>query len=299
MQTWRKGVLAVVLATTLAACDDDEATAVQEPDIVELAAETPELSTLVTAVQEAGLVDALKADGPYMVFAPVNSAFADLDAAALNRLLEDGNVDLLQKVLTYHVVPGRLLASNLSEGAQLTTLEGGNLTVSLQGGATVNGVSIVATDITADNGVVHLIDGVLLDHLDIVDVARVNGLTSLVSAVQQAGLVDALRGNGGGNGLMVFAPTNDAFAALGTVPSDPAVLSEVLLYHVVDGRVPSTALSDNQQITTLQGGTARIDLSSGVTVEGANNSADVVQPNVSASNGVIHVIDAVLLPPSS
>lgn len=290
-------MLLVALVAT-AGCEDDGAQ-VEVPTIVELASETPELSTLTAAVVAAELEDDLSGSGPFTVFAPVNSAFGALDAAQVERLLAPENRALLRKVLTYHVVPGAIYAADLTDGAEVTTLEGTTLTIDLGGEARVNGARIVATDIAASNGVVHLIDGVLTENLDIVDVATLNGFETLVTAAVAAGLAEALRGEGSGAGLTVFAPTEAAFAALGEVPSDPAVLANVLLYHVVDGVVPSTALSDGQVVPTLQGGTLTVDLDAGVRIVGSSNAVEVVLADVPAANGVIHVIDAVLLPPSN
>lgn len=284
-------------AATTGGCEDDT-TEMTAPTVVELAVATPELSTLVTAVVAAELDEALSGEGPFTVFAPVNSAFAALDEAQLERLLAEDNRELLQKVLTYHVVEGEVMAGDLVDGAQVTTLQGGTLTIDLSGEPRVNGARIITTDIVGSNGVVHLIDGVLTENLDIVDVATINGFETLLAAAGAADLVGALRGNGSGEGLTVFAPTDAAFEELGEVPSDPAVLAEVLLYHVVDGRAPSSSLTDGQVVPTLQGGTLRVDLTSGVRIDGANSSASVVGADVAASNGVIHVIDAVLLPSS-
>ncbi len=292
-------VLSLAVATVTAGCEDDKGSAAPEPSLVEVAAATPELSTLVAALQAGELDGTLGMEGPFTVFAPVNSAFGQLSEAQLDVLLAPENRALLQKVLTYHVVAGEVYAAELTDGAEVTTVEGSTLRIDLSGEPMVNGARIIGTDIVASNGVVHLINGVLTENLDIVDVATLNGFTTLLTAASAAGLVDALRGNGSGDGLTVFAPTEAAFAALGEVPSDPAVLEQVLLYHVVGGRTPSSALTDGQTISTLQGGTVTANLSSGVTIDGASNSADVISADVHASNGIIHVIDAVLLPPSS
>ncbi len=263
-------------------------------NIVELASATPTLSTLVTAIGAANLGTTLSGAGPFTVFAPVNSAFEAVPADVLARLLETGNVDILSKVLRYHVVPGRILAADLTEGQTVTTVEGTTLRITLAGGAKVNNANITATDIQATNGVVHLIDGVLTESLDIVDVATIRGFSSLVGAVASAGLVDAVRGNGAGDGITVFAPTNAAFTALGTLPSNPE-LSEVLTYHVVAGRALAASLTDNQQLTTLQGGTVRFRTSP-ARLEGIANTVNITTTDIVAKNGVIHVIDAVLLP---
>jgi uncharacterized surface protein with fasciclin (FAS1) repeats len=161
----------------------------------------------------------------------------------------------------------------------------------------VNGVSIIETDIVVENGVIHLIDGVLLENLDIVDVAVLNGFDTLVGAVQAAGLEGALRSDNSGAGFTVFAPTNEAFAALPAIPSDPAVLSEILLYHVIGGEVRSTDLSDGLVAPTLQGASFTVRLPElGPRIEGATNEVEIIVTDVEAANGVIHVIDAVLLP---
>jgi hypothetical protein len=165
---------ALLVTLVLAGCGNDPITPAPGT-IVEVAANAPELSTLVSAVQAAELTATLEGPGPFTVFAPVNSAFAALEPAQVERLLAEGNRSLLQKVLGYHVVPGRIRAADLTEGATVTTVEGSRLTIRLGGGARVNGAAIIATDIEASNGVVHLIDAVLTDHLDLVDVAVLNG----------------------------------------------------------------------------------------------------------------------------
>jgi transforming growth factor-beta-induced protein len=270
-------------------------------DIVELAQATPALSTLVTALSEAGLVSTLQGDGPFTVFAPVNEAFADLPDGVLEALLDDANEEVLQKVLTYHVVPGRILAEDLVDGQTITTVEGSELTIDLDGGATVNGVAITDTDILASNGVVHLIGGVLTQNLDIPEVATVRGFDTLVAALAAAELVDALEADGP---FTVFAPTEQAFADLLAeleVTAEELLarddLDDILLYHVVAGEAFAADLTDGQELETLGGGTLTVDISGGtVSLVGANNTVTVVVPDVDASNGVIHAIDAVLLP---
>ena len=258
-------------------------------------------STLVSAVEAAELVETLRSDNDgegFTVFAPVNSAFAALPPEQLDRLLDPANQGLLQKVLTYHVIPGEVRAADLMDGQTVTTVEGTEVTIDLDGGPSVNGADIIATDIETANGVIHLIDGVLTENLDVVDVATLNGFETLVGAVQTAGLEATLRTDNGGAGFTVFAPTDEAFAALDAIPTDPAVLADILLYHVVGATVESGDLSDDQVVTTLQGGTFTVDLQGGVFIEGAQNTVEVVLTDVPAENGVIHVIDAVLLPPA-
>lgn len=289
------------LVALTAACDSTaESVVLPEPsvNVVRVAAGEPNLSTLVTAVQAANLVATLGGPGPFTVFAPVNAGFAAIPSDQTARLLDPANRALLTKVLTYHVVPGRILASQLTDGQTLTTVQGGTIRVSLAGGARVNNARIVRTDVRASNGVVHYIDGVLTENLDIVDVATLRGFSSLVGAVQAAGLTDALRGNGAGQGLTVFAPTNAAFAAIpGGAPSDPAVLSQVLRLHVVPGTALAASLANGQRLTSLLGPQLTVNIGSGgITLTGPRNTPRVTATDVRASNGVIHVLDTVLLP---
>jgi transforming growth factor-beta-induced protein len=293
-------LLLPVFAFSFAACDSDDADD-DGQTIVEIAQATPDLSTLVTALQAAELVSTLDGDGPFTVFAPVNSAFAALDQDQVARLLASGNQALLQKVLTYHVVPGRILAADLEDGQTVTTVEGSTLTFDLDGSPSVNGVEIVRTDIAASNGVVHLISGVLTQNLDVTDVAVLQGFDTLVAALGAAGLVDDLQAAGP---FTVFAPTEQAFADLLAALNVTAEqllarddLDDILLYHVVEGEAFASDLSDGQVLPTLGGGTLTVDITgSTVSLVGANNTVTVVVPNVDVSNGVIHAIDAVLLP---
>lgn len=134
----------------------------QDKDIVDTAVGAGNFTTLVAAVQAAGLVDTLKGAGPFTVFAPTDAAFAALPAGTVEDLLKPENKEKLVKVLTYHVVPGRVMSGDLTEGMKAKTVEGGELTVTLDGGATVNGVAVSTPDVVATNGVIHVVDAVLL-----------------------------------------------------------------------------------------------------------------------------------------
>ncbi|MBC7157988.1 MAG: fasciclin domain-containing protein [Rhodobacteraceae bacterium] len=131
-------------------------------DIVETAVEAGSFSTLVAAVEAAGLVDTLKGEGPFTVFAPTDEAFAALPEGTVENLLMPENRDQLVAVLTYHVVPGKVMSSDLSEGLTAATVQGGEVTITLEGGPQVDGANIVAADIEATNGVIHVIDAVIL-----------------------------------------------------------------------------------------------------------------------------------------
>lgn len=297
----RIAALVPVLAFGLAACDDDDdPTGGDLPTLYELAQDESQLSTLVAALEAAGLEGVVDEDGPFTIFAPVNSAFEGLSDGALVTLLLPENEALLTDILTFHVVAGEVYAADLSDGQVITTLSGETLEVDITGGVVtlIDGggavVGVVQTDLQASNGVVHLIDTVLLPPLDIVDTAMLSGFGSLVTLVDEAGLTATLRGEGP---FTVFAPTDDAFAEI-AVPTGEA-LEAVLLYHVVAGEVFAADLSDGQVVTTASGEsfTVNIDGSSVTITDGSGNTVNVVVTDVPASNGVIHVIDGVLLPP--
>jgi uncharacterized surface protein with fasciclin (FAS1) repeats len=134
----------------------------QDKDIVDTAVGAGNFTTLVAAVQAAGLVDTLKGAGPFTVFAPTDAAFAALPAGTVEDLLKPENKDKLVKILTYHVVPGKVMSGDLTEGMKAKTVEGGELTITLDGGAKVNGVAVSTPDVMATNGVIHVVDAVLL-----------------------------------------------------------------------------------------------------------------------------------------
>jgi transforming growth factor-beta-induced protein len=267
-------------------------------NIVERAIATPQTQTLVDAVVAGDLAGTLSGAGPFTVFAPTNEAFAALPSDVLGRLLDPANQAILQKLLTYHVIPAAVREADLVDDTDVGTVEGTTVRIDLDGGATVNGANIVATDVETENGVIHLIDEVLIGSLDIVDQAVLYGFDTLVGAVQSAGLESTLRGDNMGAGFTVFAPTNDAFAAIAPLPTDAGVLSNILTYHVLPLTAESSGLSDGQVVATVQGGdvTIRIAGDGTISIEGATNTVTVTVVDVPAKNGVIHVIDAVLLP---
>jgi len=291
-------LMAVVLPLGVAACDSDPSPVAppEDLDIIETAAEAGTFQTLLAAVEAAGLNSTLQGAGPFTVFAPTDQAFSALPEGTVEALLNDP--EALAQVLLYHVVPGRVMAADLSDGQIVQTAEGREVRVTLSSAARVNGVSISATDIQASNGVIHVIDAVLIPAEDNVDTAVGAGFETLVAAVQAAGLEDALRSPDAR--FTIFAPTDEAFDALpeGTLEAlleDPETLAEILLYHVVQGRVFAGDLVDGMEVTTLQGETVTISLNGGAQVNGAS----VVATDVFTANGVIHVIDAVLLPPEN
>ncbi|MCS6909495.1 MAG: fasciclin domain-containing protein [Anaerolineales bacterium] len=267
------------------------------PNIVGRAAGAGTFNTLIAAAQAAGLVDALSGSGPLTVFAPTDTAFAKLGSRTINILLR--NPDLLRKILLYHVVSGDVRAAQVVNLSSATSLQGSPISIAVSGGKVVlNGnATVTATDIPASNGVIHVIDTVILPPLDVLDVATLNGnFTTLVTAVKAAGLEGALRGSGP---FTIFAPTDAAFAKLpaGTVAAllkDPAALSNILLYHVVSGDVRAAQVVNLTSATTLQGAPVSISVSGGTV---RINNARVTATDIPTSNGIIHVIDTVILPP--
>ena len=156
----RRTFLALTTATALFAAPSFAQDATM--DIVDTAVAAGSFTTLVAAVQAAGLVETLKGEGPFTVFAPTDAAFAALPAGTVEDLLKPENKDKLAAILTYHVVPGKVMSTDLTEGMKAASVQGGELTVTLDGGAKVNGAVISTADIAASNGVIHVIDSVIL-----------------------------------------------------------------------------------------------------------------------------------------
>ena len=267
----------------------------QPKDIVETAEANGSFSTLVTALTAADLVDTLKGTGPFTVFAPTDAAFNSLPAGLLDSLL--ANTTALTQVLTYHVVSGELMASDVTNLMSVTTLQGGSLPITTTDGQVKIGIAtITQTDIKCSNGVIHVIDTVLVPNkiMNIVQSAQYYSFSTLVTALQAANLVSTLEGTGP---FTVFAPTNAAFAALpeGTLDGlldDIPSLTAVLTYHVVPGYLLASDVLAATSLTTVQGQTLTITTEGGPKVNGAN----IIQTDIECTNGVIHAIDAVLLP---
>jgi uncharacterized surface protein with fasciclin (FAS1) repeats len=257
-------------------------------------------NTLETAVLLAGLEGALQGDGPLTVFAPTDAAFAALPSEVLDAVLADPN-GLLTDILLYHVVSGAALSTDLSDGQSITTLFGEDVVVTINmDGVFINNAQVIVADLIADNGVVHVIDAVLIPEPAVTTtvwdiIVNSPDHTILETAVLAAGLEGALQGAGP---LTVFAPTDAAFAALpagliAELLADPSgALTDILLYHVVGAQALSTDLSDGQTIPTLFGESVLVTIFGGVFI----NTAEVIVADLLADNGVVHVIDAVLVP---
>lgn len=292
-------------ATLLQACGggDDE----PQRNIVEVAQNTPELSILVEAVVAAGLAPTLST-GMLTVFAPTNAAFAALlTELGVTKEALLANKPLLTAVLTYHVLGTKVMRADVPLGKAITPVGGGFFKIESNSGLKItdgrNRVStITSTDIQSSNGVIHLVDRVLLPaDKDIVATASsLPDFSILVEAVAAAGLVGTLQGAGP---FTVFAPTNAAFAALlaelgvtkEALLANKALLTQVLTYHVVPARVLKAEVPVNTAITTVQGQTFSVNGSFVITDQNMRMSK-IVATDVFTTNGVIHVVDKVILP---
>lgn len=304
-------LLGIVFAFGLASCNDnDDPAPVQESStIVDVAAASNDFSTLVAAVDAAGLVETLSSPGPFTVFAPTNEAFA--------RFLTDNNLaanDLLQSagladVLTYHVLAASVPSSSVTPG-RVSTVAGAPFFVSQapNGNLWINGnAQIIQTDVSASNGVIHVLDYVITpptQSIAEIAIAATESdapqFTQLVAALVRADLAGAVSG-GFDDDLTVFAPTDAAFEALydalgvnGIDDIPLETLTNVLLYHVVPARAFSQDLRNGAELPTLlEGASLTVNLGS-LQINESNLVESLL--NIHATNGVIHVIDSVLLP---
>ena len=290
-------------------------------DIPTTAAATTIHTSLVAALEKANLTTALKGEGPFTVFAPSDQAFTDAGIS-----LDDFDADTLANILTYHVVSGKVMSTDLSNGMMATALNGGTLVFSIsESSVSVNGANVILANVPVSNGVIHVIDKVMIPpageicydpvshtvdvtktadtcdkswipSVDIPTTAAATTIhTSLVAALEKANLTTTLKGEGP---FTVFAPTDEAFAAAGINLDDYntdekiAALADILLMHVVSGKVMSSDLTDGMEATALSGDVLTFTVGSTVSA----NDAVVTIADVPVSNGVIHVIDKVLMP---
>ena len=278
-----------------------ESEAEMAPSIAEIAVADGRFTTLVAALDAAGLVETLSAEGAFTVFAPTDDAFAALPEGTVEALLEDPQ-GALTDILLYHVVDGIVPAETVVTLESATTLQGKEITIAVEDGNVIlnDSVQVIVTNIEASNGIIHVIDGVLLPPapVTIVDAAVADGrFTTLIAALEAAGLVETLSGEGP---FTVFAPTDDAFAALpeGTIETllaDPeGALTDILLYHVVDGEITSANIASMSPLTTLQGG--QIEVMEEMSTVTLNQTTTIIIADIMTDNGIIHVIDTVLLP---
>merc|ERR1711998_469827 len=280
-------------------------------NIVEIAAATPDLSTLVAALGKAQLIDTLKGAGPFTVFAPTNKAFAKLPALYRELLFDPKNVKTLQKLLTYHVASAAVLSKDITDNEKIKTVEGEDVVAHVTpAGIKINDAAVTTADVLAANGVVHLVDTVLMPSdmpsppvptKNIVELAAATpDLSTLVAALGRASLVDTLEGAGP---FTVFAPTNKAFAKLPALyrellfdPKNVKTLQKLLTYHVASAAVFSKDITDNEKIKTVEGESVTAHITHGSHGGIKINDATVKVADQAALNGVVHLIDTVLMP---
>lgn len=296
------------LAFTVACTDDDDDNTqpvAMDETIVDIAVSTADFSILVEALSKADLVNTLKGAGPFTVFAPTNAAFEELFNTLGVSGISELSAEALTPILLYHVIGSEVKSNNLSNGyvESLSSFTPGDyaikILVDLESGVKLNGTTNVSTaDVMASNGVIHIIDKVLLPPT-VVDIAIANStFTHLVAAVVKADLVDVLNAEGP---FTVFAPTDAAFEALftdlgvtGIADLSAETLTPILLAHVVSGNVRAADVSTGSVPTLNQDFDLDIDTEgSGVVLNGNSN---IVATDVQGKNGVVHVIDKVIVP---
>ncbi|QDU82248.1 Cell surface lipoprotein MPB83 precursor [Polystyrenella longa] len=272
-------------------------------DIVTTAVEAGSFKTLAKALDAAGLVSTLQGDGPFTVFAPTDEAFAKLPEGTIETLLKPENKEMLAGILTYHVVSGKVNAAAVTKISGATTVNGQQVDIVVEDGSVmIDGAKVIKADIECTNGIIHVIDSVILPaDANLVETAiNAGSFKTLIAAAEAAGLAETLATGGP---FTVFAPTDEAFDKLpeGTVesllkPKNKAKLASILKYHVVSGRVYSAQAVKLGEAETLLGPAVNIK----VNADGAMvNNAGLVATDIDASNGVIHVIDTVLMPPEA
>lgn len=272
-------------------------------NLAEVAVGNGNFKTLVKALDAAGLVETVATAEALTVFAPTDAAFEKLPEGTLESLL--ANPDQLKQVLLYHVVPGKVTSDQVVSLESAKTVQGEPVKIAVKDNKVmINNATVAKADVMASNGVIHVIDTVILppsmqggeEAKTIAEIAAGNeDFSTLVTALQKAELVDALNGEGP---FTVFAPTNAAFAklpeaTLNGLLNDQEALKGVLLYHVVPGKVTADKVTGLSEAKTLQGDMIKISTSYG-TVK--INDARVIKTDIMGSNGVIHVIDSVIVP---
>ena len=304
------GITASVIPATAATKKKTPAKTIKLKDIVDTAVGAGSFKTLAAALTAADLVSTLKGPGPFTVFAPTDAAFAKIPKADLDAILADKKK--LTEILTYHVVAGSVPASTVVtlDGKSAKTVNGAEVKIGVSGGkVTLNGnINVTAVDVKASNGIIHVIDTVLLPPVagpapvpggrTVIDVATANGsFKTLLAAIDAAGLTATLKSAGP---FTVFAPNDHAFAVLPqeTIaallnPENKKALTDILVYHVTSGKLSAAQVLASTEISTLNGKKSKISLFNG---RPFINGAAIKITDIETSNGVIHVIDTVMIP---
>jgi len=319
LKNFKKIALIALVSFTAASCSDDDGnTTPANNTIVAIASGNSDFSILVQALQRAELVETLNGTGPFTVFAPTNAAFAQFLEDNDFDSLEDIPTDVLKQVLLNHVVSGNVQSSQLTTGyistvATSAAATGQNLSmyvntvggVKLNGGSSIPGGATVTTpNLIASNGVIHVVDRVIALPTVVTFALADPTFEILVQALtreDQPNFAGILSGTGP---FTVFAPTNDAFVSvlgelnyqnLAAIPQ--SILTQTLQYHVVGANVRSSQLTQNQIVTTLQGSVFTVDLVGGAKIKDTEDRiSNVIAVDVQANNGVIHVLNKVILP---
>ena len=309
MKTSKRKLLffAVALATAgiFTSCSKDEDDPIMESkDIVETASADDQFSILVSAIGKAGLASTLQGAGPFTVFAPTNDAFNALFAQLGVSGIDDLSADVLKPILLNHVISGNVKSADIATGYALTVNNSGpgqnfvKVFINKSSTVMVDGSTVTTADVMTSNGTIHVIDKVILPSSVVGHAINNPDFSILVEAVVKAGLVNALSSEGP---FTVFAPTNQAFTNLfntlgvsGIADLTADQLTPILLYHVVSGNVVASQVTSGNVPTLKEGSSISIE-ASGMGVK-INGNSSVIATDVQGTNGVIHAIDAVLLP---
>lgn len=310
---FRFALVCIVFLSLMVSCDNDDTPKSVDNSITGLAVKNSNLKILVQALTRAELATTLKGAGPFTVFAPTDAAFTAFLKTTSYATINDVPKDVLTQILLNHVVSGNVKSNDLTTGYVKTLAKSAtsgtntmSMYVDLTSGVKLNGVSkVITADVIASNGVIHVVDAVI-NLPTIVTHATANpNFSSLVGALTGAGQPDFVSILSGTGPFTVFAPTNAAFTALNTELAPGGIagvstanLTKVLKYHVVNGNILAASLTEGQIVNTLQTPqTFTIQLTGGAKIKDVNNRiSNITATDVQCSNGVIHVVNKVLLP---
>ncbi len=302
---FRLAIIAIAAVTIFASCSKDKNDdSMDSKNIVQVASSNSDFSILVQALDKAGLGSTLEGAGPFTVFAPTNAAFNTLFTQLGVSGISELSAETLRPILLNHVISGSVKAMNITTGYVSTfntnapNQNSVKLFISKGSDVMVDGSKVVTADVMASNGVIHAIDKVILPSSVVSHAINNPNFSILVQAVVKAGLVEALSAPGP---FTIFAPTNDAFNALfaalgvsGIGDLTAEQLTPILLYHVVSGNVIASQVSTGM-VPTLKAGSNISIVANSMGVK-LNGNSNVVATDVQGTNGVIHAIDAVLIP---
>ncbi len=295
----RKFGVALLLVCIVAPLSFSLGTVEIEPDVMDVVTDNDDFSTLLTAIDAAGLARVLRGRGPFTVFAPTNDAFSALPDGRLDELLADRAA--LRNVLLYHVVADELTASRVLRRDSLDTLAGEPAAISTrEGNAYIENAQIIDTNIQVGNGVIHVIDGVITPpslRPPLLSVAENDGrFTTIISAIDALEARPVITAEEGP--YTVFIPQDSAFAdvtqeEIDAVLAEPVLAALIGLYHVVPGTITAADLGDFDTIETYEGSLLRVGSEDG---QATINGVPIVEVDIQGRNGVMHVIDGYLVP---